>query len=249
MIGGNEAAYRLFHLWLILASLVVFAGYLTVESGIFAYVVGHDPSRLSLVISALFTAGTIHCGVLSHRLAGEADALQRLLQETGGSGATLAATVAQTPADEATKNVLTLAYFRALAARLAGSDGVNAGEYTQLTDVLSEQMRGQHEAGWFVTNMLVKLGLLGTVIGFILMLGSVMQIEAFAIEDAQGMLGSMTVGMGVALNTTMFGLVSSMLLGVQYLLIDRGADRLIATAVFTAEAELIPALLRPRDGV
>ena len=97
--------------------------------------------------------------------------------------------------------------------------------------------------------MLVKLGLLGTVIGFILMLRSVMAIESFNIEDAQSMLGAMTVGMGVALNTTMIGLVCSMLLGMQYLLVDRGADRLIAEAVFVAESKLVPGVQGDSDGI
>ncbi|MGH8598031.1 MAG: hypothetical protein ACREXT_15355, partial [Gammaproteobacteria bacterium] len=72
-------------------------------------------------------------------------------------------------------------------------------------------------------------------------------VETFDIAHAQALLGSMTVGMGVALNTTLVGLVTSMLLGLQYLLLDRGADRLLADAVFFAETELTPGAVH--DGV
>jgi biopolymer transport protein ExbB/TolQ len=180
--------------------------------------------------------------VLCLRLSREAAALMQLYGD-GGRGFISGVATRDTGESRA------CGYLRALHDRLAATGAGPAAEYAQLTDVLAEQVRGQHEAGWFVTNMLVKLGLLGTVIGFILMLGSVMSIESFAIEDAQSMLGSMTVGMGVALNTTMLGLVSSMLLGMQYLLADRGADRLIADAVFIAEAELVPGLAGAARGV
>ena len=242
MTVSHERPYKLFHLWLVLASLVGFAIHLVFRSGIFGYIVDNDPTRLSLLISVLFVAGTLHCGWLCLKLSREAAALMRLYGEGGsvfirGIGAN---DVGESRA---------CGYLRALHDRLAATGAGPAAEYAQLTDVLAEQVRGQHEAGWFVTNMLVKLGLLGTVIGFILMLGSVMSIESFAIEDAQSMLGSMTVGMGVALNTTMLGLVSSMLLGMQYLLADRGADRLIADVVFIAEAELVPGLAGGARGI
>ncbi|MGR8920498.1 MAG: MotA/TolQ/ExbB proton channel family protein [Gammaproteobacteria bacterium] len=242
MTVSQDRPYKLFHLWLILASLTVFACFLIFDSGIYGYIVDQDPTRLSILISLLFAGGTLHCGALALGLSREAAAMDRLY---GGGGDGFLAAVARTDARESRA----CGYLRALHDRLAAGGAGTAGEYTQLTDVLAEQVRGQHEAGWFVTNMLVKLGLLGTVIGFILMLSSVMSIESFAIEDAQSMLGTMTVGMGVALNTTMLGLVSSMLLGMQYLLVDRGADRLVADAVFIAESELVPGLAGGPDGV
>lgn len=234
MIAREEPPFRLFHQWLVLAVLIGFGGYLAWQSGIYGYVVQNDPTRLSVVITALFVAGMIHCGVLGWKLAQESDALARIL-------ALDADPLLWRSGPPVVRDSVPGAYFHALSRRLGDARGVSAGDYAQLTDVLADRIRGQHEGGWFVTNALVKLGLLGTVIGFILMLRSVMSIDSFDISEAQGLLGAMTVGMGVALNTTMLGLVCSMLLGVQYLMMDRGADKLISDAVLYAESELIPA--------
>ncbi|MDO6749982.1 MotA/TolQ/ExbB proton channel family protein, partial [Gilvimarinus sp. 1_MG-2023] len=80
----------------------------------------------------------------------------------------------------------------------------------------------------FMTGVLVKLGLLGTVVGFMLMLGSVSGLENLDTSDLKVLMQQMTTGMGVAMNTTLVGLVCSILLGLQYLLLDRSADRLVA---------------------
>jgi hypothetical protein len=48
--------------------------------------------------------------------------------------------------------------------------------------------------------------------------------------------------MGVALNTTLVGLTGSMLLGFQYLLLDRGADAFISQTVHFTQTVLIPRL-------
>lgn len=95
---------------------------------------------------------------------------------------------------------------------------------TLQAEVLTEVLRGQHQTGWFITGLAIKLGLLGTVIGFGLMLASVSNIETLEISNMENLMQSMTQGMGIALNTTMFGLVCSIFLGIQYLYLDRSAD-------------------------
>ncbi|MCU7849742.1 MAG: hypothetical protein KZQ89_17460 [Candidatus Thiodiazotropha sp. (ex Lucinoma kastoroae)] len=60
-------------------------------------------------------------------------------------------------------------------------------------------------------------------------------------SDIQGLLQRMTTGMGVALNTTLMGLSCSMLLGMQYLMLDRAADRLVAEAIQFTETRLFKA--------
>lgn len=108
-----------------------------------------------------------------------------------------------------------------------------------LAQVMAERLRGQHEVGWFICGLLVKLGLLGTVIGFVMMLAPVAELKSFDLSDIQGLLQRMTTGMGVALNTTLMGLSCSMLLGMQYLMLDRAADRLVAEAVEFSETRLL----------
>lgn len=72
------------------------------------------------------------------------------------------------------------------------------------------------ETGWFVSDLLLKLGLIGTVIGFILMLNSITLIENFDLTMMHNLLQQMSGGMKVALYTTLSGLISSILLSLQY---------------------------------
>jgi len=73
---------------------------------------------------------------------------------------------------------------------------------------------------------MIKLGLLGTVVGFIFMLNSVAQMETTDLNAAKLMLTQMSSGMRIALFTTLAGLSSGLILGAQYQLLDRSADRL-----------------------
>lgn len=70
--------------------------------------------------------------------------------------------------------------------------------------------------GWFVTELLLAMGMIGTVIGFILMLGG--SFESLNVSDTGSVkqaLTDMAMGMSTALYTTLVGLVCSQLLKVQ----------------------------------
>jgi biopolymer transport protein ExbB/TolQ len=104
-----------------------------------------------------------------------------------------------------------------------------------VVDVLGERLAGAHEMGWFICGALIKLGLLGTVIGFIVMLATVNSTQSFDVAAIQQLLVGMSQGMRVALYTTLVGLTTSMVLSLQYLLLDRAADRLQARIVTFAQ--------------
>jgi len=70
--------------------------------------------------------------------------------------------------------------------------------------------------GWFVTELLLALGMIGTVIGFILMLGG--SFESLNVADTSSVktaLTDMAIGMSTALYTTLVGMVCSQILKVQ----------------------------------
>ncbi len=71
------------------------------------------------------------------------------------------------------------------------------------------------DTGWYIVDLLIKLGLVGTVIGFIIMLSSIVTIEDFDLSLMQSLLQKMSNGMMIALYTTLTGLVSSILLAFQ----------------------------------
>ena len=97
-------------------------------------------------------------------------------------------------------------------------------------DLLLERTHGPHATAWWVNAIQLKLGLLGKVIGFSILALHIGQIQNFDPAQAQELLKSLTTGLGVALLTTMVGLVGNILLGVQLTRLDRYADELVTVA-------------------
>jgi biopolymer transport protein ExbB/TolQ len=63
----------------------------------------------------------------------------------------------------------------------------------------------------------------------------------------QKVLRQMSTGMGTALFTTLAGLTGSILLGLQYLILDKGADELVHRVIRVTEIE-IKRNLNPNGG-
>ena len=72
--------------------------------------------------------------------------------------------------------------------------------------------------------------LLGKVIGFSMLALQIGQMQNFDAAQSQELLKSLTGGLGVALLTTMVGLVGNILLGLQLTRLDRYADAILADA-------------------
>ena len=70
--------------------------------------------------------------------------------------------------------------------------------------------------GWFAADSVLKIGLLGTIIGFILMLSPIASLASFDPSSLQAALGQMSGGMAVALYTTLTGLVVNIVLRFQF---------------------------------
>lgn len=95
-------------------------------------------------------------------------------------------------------------------------------------DLLWEQAHGPHATAWWVNGIQLKLGLLGKVIGFSILALQIGQLQSFDPSQSQDLLRSLTQGLGVALLTTMVGLVGNIVLGLQLTRLDRYADALVA---------------------
>ena len=70
--------------------------------------------------------------------------------------------------------------------------------------------------GWFAADSVLKIGLLGTIIGFILMLAPIGELTSFDAASLQSALAAMSAGMAVALYTTLTGLVANIILRFQF---------------------------------
>lgn len=76
---------------------------------------------------------------------------------------------------------------------------------------------------WFTSEILLSLGMIGTVAGFILMLGdSFGSIDTASPESLKEALRSMALGMSTALYTTLVGLILSQALKIQLVNLESG---------------------------
>jgi hypothetical protein len=200
--SGDVAVEPLLLEWLTLGGLLVFATWLLGVRGVWRLLLGSDPTGLTLVIIAVFGVSTLWCGSRSRELQRQRRLMERALA-TGRQGEGWA-----------------VDYWQALAA--APRDG------SAPLDLLLERTHGPHGTAWWVNGIQLKLGLLGKVIGFSMLAIQIGQMQNFDAAQSQDLLRSLTSGLGVALLTTMVGLVGNILLGLQLTRMDRYADTLVS---------------------
>jgi hypothetical protein len=188
--------------WLALGGLLAFATWLLGVRGVWALLLGADPTGITLVIIVVFFGATLWCGARSRVLQRERHALER--------------------GPQAPPDAWASEYRRALAA--APRDAAAP------LDLLLERTHGPHGTAWWVNGIQLKLGLLGKVIGFSILALEIGRMQNFDPTQSQELLKSLTTGLGVALLTTMVGLVGNIVLGLQLTRLDRYADALVADA-------------------
>ena len=77
------------------------------------------------------------------------------------------------------------------------------------------------EFQWFISDSCMSLGMIGTLIGFILMLGgSLGEIDPSNIESMKKVISDMALGMSTALLTTLAGLIASLFLRIQLVIAE-----------------------------
>jgi len=208
----NEHEHRVLLYWLLMIGLLGFALVVLIDMGILQQIIRADVTRITSLIFVLFVLSCCHCGYRSWFISRECNHLFRILAKRENhsiSSKAMATSLAQNYINAIQQSNPTLTP-------------------SQQAELLAESIRGTHKVGWFVVGVLVKLGLLGTVIGFVMMLGTVSDIDSIDVSDVKQLMQQMTQGMGIAMYTTMFGLIGSMLLGAQYLFLERSADRFVS---------------------
>lgn len=79
-----------------------------------------------------------------------------------------------------------------------------------------EEFEAEEEVGWFVSELCLNLGMLGTIIGFCMMLAGFDSLDISKQQTIQGLLSELGKSMATALYTTLVGLVCGQLLKMQY---------------------------------
>jgi len=174
----------------LMLSLVIFSSYLIVDLGILSLIIESDRSKISLIILTIYVLACVHWFYISINLDKEISSLEDTNNQT----------LIRSFIDKASKE--------------------NSSNPKNSLDLLQDELLNRHALGYLTVDILLKLGLTGTVIGFILMLLPIGEIKDFDPQILQKLLATMSGGMAVALYTTLTGLVTSMLLKFQYFLLD-----------------------------
>ncbi|MBI3454125.1 MAG: MotA/TolQ/ExbB proton channel family protein [Rhodospirillales bacterium] len=88
-----------------------------------------------------------------------------------------------------------------------------------------------------VANTLVILGLIGTVIGFIIALSGVKPDAASDVKAIGPMISTLILGMSVALYTTLVGAILNIWLMINYQMLTTGTVNLVAAIIERGEAD------------
>lgn len=186
---------------LILLGMISFGVFLALQYGFIDLLVNADRSYLSSIILVIYLALTVHWVWVAWSLSRELNHAALLESDS-------------VPSDTAS---LTAGLIERLQSNLSGA------RRERLLSLYYDQLMNRHAFGHFATDVLLRLGLLGTIIGFILMLLPVADIKDFDGAVMQRLLASMSGGMAVALYTTLAGLITSTLLRLQYHVLDSAA--------------------------
>ena len=193
---------------LLVISLVVFLIYLIVDLGLFSLIVESDKSKISIIILGLYLISCIHWFFVALNLDKEIKSIENPDKTT------------------------------LIGSFVADITSIGQTSVEKKITLLQDELSNKFSFGYLVVDVLLKLGLTGTVIGFILMLLPIGEIQDFDPKILQKLLSTMSGGMAVALYTTLTGLISSMLLKFQYFLLDmRLSDNInYLSAKFSNEA-------------
>ena len=172
---------------LLLLVLIIFGVWILDERGLLAVVLEGDKSQISTVIGCLWIISSIYWLYLSKIISDERNSFENM--------------------EFKNKKLLVSRLFNSL-------------EKNEDKDVLINAFESEFEKkisyGVVASDVALKLGLLGTIIGFILMLKPIADLNSTSPEDLKMALSSMSSGMAVALYTTLTGLIVSTLLRIQF---------------------------------
>jgi hypothetical protein len=82
------------------------------------------------------------------------------------------------------------------------------------------------ETGWFMSDLCLSIGMIGTVVGFIMMLSGFTKIDVANPDSIKNTISTMASGMATALYTTLVGLICGSLLKIQYFSLSQALEQL-----------------------
>jgi MotA/TolQ/ExbB proton channel family len=231
--------------WLMFTGVSGFGFVLAWHYGLFHLMLASDKTYISAIITVLYVAVSLHCLARTVVIARELDSAQRVfaLVSRGTRGFrvhgpdVITADGARLPPGQVTAHIRNLIL-------KAGLQGGERLDQTLLLRGLADALRGPNQLGAFASDALMKLGLLGTIIGFILMLAPIAGLDAADRASVRSSMGLMSDGMAVAMYTTLTGLIGSVLVQTQYYMLDEATAKLFALATDLTEVFVVSVLER-----
>ena len=194
---------------MLLLMLIIFGIWLLNDQGLLSIVMEGDKSHISKVIGLLWIISTLYWLFLSNEISKERDSFN---------------------IGSFKNNKLSISkYFIAL-------------EKGEDKDILLKAFEAEYTKklsyGWMAADISLKLGLLGTIIGFILMLQPIAELNDTSSDSLKLALSGMSSGMAVALYTTLTGLIVSTITRSQFHILSVRISSLINDVTFYLDINL-----------
>src|ERR1700719_3445459 len=189
--------------WLIFTGVSVFAFVMASHFGLVRMMINGDRTYISIIIVVLYVLSSFHCLLRTTAISRELDRTHRVLAlvskgvpQLKVEGADVVTSEgAKLPRSEVTGHIRNLI----LKAGLQGDE--HRLDQTLLLRGLADAPRGPNQLGAYAGDAVMKLGLLGTIIGFIMMLAPIAGLDAADRVSVKSSMGAMSVGMAVAMYT------------------------------------------------
>ena len=219
-------AHKLFLKWLLQFSLMSFFIFFIFDQGLIIKILSSDKSYITSFLLVLFFVISMHCfyhTYINKFKIKKVDVIKKNLLRDKVKLRIVEDSLILTSKGEISNGIVK-DYF----VDLIGLKKNGATTHVQILETYIKKTVGFYEFGWFCSDIMLKLGLIGTVIGFIIMLGSLSDITTFDVTLLQGVLTTMGSGMGVALYTTLSALVAGVMVAVQYYNLESGCEELFS---------------------
>ena len=230
--------------WLILMSLTGFGVAALWQLRIIQAMFETDRTHISSLILLLFALTSLHCLAQTWFVSKELVATRLFEEALRGHRTRLS--IALGDLDRLPKGSMIARHVANVVAK-AHAQGGRRIDQTVLLRVLTNRLRGRERLGLFISESLLRLALLGTAVGFILMLIPMAGLNSFDAETLRKALSGMSGGMAVALNITVTGIGTALLLKLQYFFLATGIVDLYDMITEVTEVHVISVLERDRD--
>jgi hypothetical protein len=231
---GRDGAYDAVLKWVLLMTLIVIGAVVSYDYGLLTYLFAADRSRITVLIAVLYVGFSGHCLWILVELSRE---YRRALHLKN-----MLATAAGVP-DMPRGGGLIDSYVADVIRSREHPSEVEGNAHLLMMS-LGASFRRRTKIGTYGTDLLYKLGMLGTMVGFVMMLNSMGDMASFDVDTLRAALQKMIAGMAVSLLTTIAGLIGGILLRLEYNIADALVTDISQTAVSFTEVSLLPLLAR-----